>query len=186
MNLLSTWLEAGRLRPLDLALADFIRMQDPQATEPLMLATALVSAAEAEGHLCLDVSAMPEETQGMDWMGAGLEALLRSPAVFDARGQTQPEQGATPLVLGGSHARPLLYLRRYWLCERNIQTQINQRLSQTLPPLNPAHLLPRLEALFPEADSDQKAACALAASQPFAMITGGPGTGKTTLSLIHI
>ncbi|GAA0565222.1 exodeoxyribonuclease V subunit alpha [Halomonas salifodinae] len=47
---------------------------------------------------------------------------------------------------------------------------------------NTETLATALDALFPTSgDLDwQKAACALAARSPFAVITGGPGTGKTT------
>ncbi|MBF8221952.1 exodeoxyribonuclease V subunit alpha [Halomonas sp. 328] len=49
-------------------------------------------------------------------------------------------------------------------------------------PTNTATLSTALDALFPTSgDLDwQKAACSLAARSPFAVITGGPGTGKTT------
>ncbi|PWV75822.1 DNA helicase/exodeoxyribonuclease V alpha subunit [Halomonas sp. A11-A] len=49
-------------------------------------------------------------------------------------------------------------------------------------PADPTTLGQALSALFPASPQLdwQKAACALAARSPFAVITGGPGTGKTT------
>ncbi|TFH85073.1 exodeoxyribonuclease V subunit alpha [Billgrantia azerbaijanica] len=53
-------------------------------------------------------------------------------------------------------------------------------------PVDPTTLRPILDALFPPRDDHetqldwQKAACALADRSRFAVITGGPGTGKTT------
>ncbi len=90
-----------------------------------------------------------------------------------------------PLVLSGNH----LYLRRYWRHEQDITAAVEQRLAADTRP-DPGHLRPLLDALFPNtidrpqdtaAKPDwQKLACALAAASGFAVITGGPGTGKTT------
>ena len=106
------------------------------------------------------------------------------------------ERGNSPLVLAGSPTRPLLYLRRYWLYEQKIKASLSQRLSvpQTLPEAATQGLL---ATLFPSTQASvntglpstlpltlntdwQKVACLLAARSHFAIITGGPGTGKTT------
>ncbi len=103
--------------------------------------------------------------------------------------------GSTPLVLAGTAARPRLYLRRYWQHEQDIHSRIFARLDAPSPDgdgaesfeaPDAARLRPILDALFPErgdaphAIDWQKAACALAGRSRFAVITGGPGTGKTT------
>ncbi|GKW50342.1 exodeoxyribonuclease V subunit alpha [Halomonas sp. NCCP-2165] len=116
--------------------------------------------------------------------------------------------GSTPLVHAPGPRGPRLYLRRYWQYEQEIRQQIAARLTTddaTISPqaagprrsllqqaigaerrpedtTNTATLATALDALFPTSgDLDwQKAACALAARSPFAVITGGPGTGKTT------
>src|SRR5690606_12659890 len=87
-----------------------------------------------------------------------------------------------PLVL---HGEPL-YLRRYWNYERAVATAIGMRLDDTQTV--PVGLPQALQRLFPEPpviDGQrqidwQKLACALAARGSFSLITGGPGTGKTT------
>ncbi|MGJ7457797.1 exodeoxyribonuclease V subunit alpha [Halomonas sp. RA08-2] len=105
--------------------------------------------------------------------------------------------GNTPLVLDGTR----LYLRRYWHHERSIRHHIASRLDKETcrsaihcangadrRPAEATHtsdtttLAAALNALFPTSTTLdwQKAACALAARSPFAVITGGPGTGKTT------
>jgi hypothetical protein len=77
----------------------------------------------------------------------------------------------------------LLYLRRYWTYEQRIRAGIEARLSRplTLPEDATRTLLDRL---FAEENADtppwQRIACALAARRAFAIVTGGPGTGKTT------
>src|SRR5690606_38065582 len=87
-----------------------------------------------------------------------------------------------PLVLHGER----LYLRRYWNYERAVATAIGMRLDDTQTV--PVDLPQALQRLFPEPpviDDQrqidwQKLACALAARGSFSLITGGPGTGKTT------
>ncbi|MCI4184324.1 exodeoxyribonuclease V subunit alpha, partial [Dickeya dianthicola] len=92
-------------------------------------------------------------------------------------------EGSTPLVLVGAR----LYLRRYWRYEQDVRHAITQQLKQNhvlRAAIAPAALRQRLDALFPGdaagAANWQKLACALAAGSAFSIITGGPGTGKTT------
>ncbi|MGO2393282.1 MAG: exodeoxyribonuclease V subunit alpha [Halomonas sp.] len=104
--------------------------------------------------------------------------------------------GNTPLVVSHSDNTSKLYLRRYWQFEQTLHQEIANRLttkdgnSPCRSPIHwamgddshPAILSQALNILFePTATVDwQKNACALAARSPFAIITGGPGTGKTT------
>jgi len=80
-----------------------------------------------------------------------------------------------------------LYLRRFWRYEQRIADGIMQRLALPSaladPESGPAQTLTRaLGQLFQSSEpvDYQKLACALAARNRFAVITGGPGTGKTT------
>jgi len=91
--------------------------------------------------------------------------------------------GDTPLVLQGGR----LYLRRYWQYERNVRAAIDQRLQRRdalMAALPHDTLRTALQRLFPAPPSDapdwQRLACAMAAGSAFGVITGGPGTGKTT------
>ena len=109
--------------------------------------------------------------------------------------------GNTPLVVSHSGNTSKLYLRRYWQFEQTLHQEIANRLTMKdgdgpdSPCRSPIHwamgmgddshpgiLSQALNILFkPTNTLDwQKAACALAARSPFAIITGGPGTGKTT------
>ncbi|MBE0507048.1 MAG: exodeoxyribonuclease V subunit alpha [Marinospirillum sp.] len=206
------WVEIGALRPLDLALMRLIQEQCPEASDPVLLATALVSEANGRGHVCLDLKVLLEKPAQQlarddryqpadpgdktdepgqelarllhNWtLDSWTQALLTSEAVSDQRDQPQPCAGTTPLVLAGTAAQPLLYLRRYWLYERQIRAYLDQQLQspRTLPDKAINSLL---DALFPEPPPTsvdyQKQACALAARSSFSIITGGPGTGKTT------
>ncbi|SIR56102.1 DNA helicase/exodeoxyribonuclease V, alpha subunit [Aromatoleum tolulyticum] len=85
-----------------------------------------------------------------------------------------------PLVLVGTR----LYLRRYWQYECDVRAGIDARLAAPPAALDPAAFRQALDALFPpRADGGvdwQKLACALVARSAFGIVTGGPGTGKTT------
>lgn len=178
-------IERGWLRPLDVAFARFLRTQAPDASPTLPLLGALASRQQADGHLCLDLSAWESLADDGGWPSAwrtmladAAEAppsLLSSP-LMAAAGDASRE--ASPLVLDGSR----LYLRRYWNHEQRVALAIAQRLARTsaTSPLLPA----QLSRLFPaSSDQDldwQRVACALAARGAFTVVTGGPGTGKTT------
>ncbi|MDI5921343.1 exodeoxyribonuclease V subunit alpha [Halomonas sp. LR5S13] len=193
--LLDRWVARGWLRTLDRAFAAFLAREVPDASAPLLLAAALASHQLGRGHVCLDLErtlAEPDLALSLPPEGDSLEdppprpsQLLGELALADwQEALTHPlivghGPGNTPLVLDG----PRLYLRRYWQHERSIQQHIAARLESGA---NDAHntdtLAQALTALFPSSDTLdwQKAACALAARSPFAVITGGPGTGKTT------
>ncbi|MDQ2488021.1 exodeoxyribonuclease V subunit alpha [Pseudomonas putida] len=197
---LDAWVGRGWLRALDRSFATFMLEQDPEAQASVLLAAAMTSHQLGRGHACLDLAATlnapdfvlslpPEGEKGnqlpSQWL-QGLDvaqwrrALALSPLVEDRDGDLPtPER---PLVLTGQR----LYLRRYWNYERSIAQALSARLS--VAAVTPDKLASRLDALFPEAFeidgvrcSDwQKIACALAARGNFSVITGGPGTGKTT------
>lgn len=97
--------------------------------------------------------------------------------------------GSTPLVRQGTR----LYLRRYWQHEQDVRAAIAQRagaLTEAARPGAEAVLRDAIQVVFtpprgspppPVVQPDwQRLACALAARQGFAIVTGGPGTGKTT------
>jgi exodeoxyribonuclease V alpha subunit len=201
--LLERWVERGWLRALDKAFVGFLSELDPAADSLVLLAAALTSHQLGHGHVCLDLyetlkepdfalSLPPEgDAQGGPMLlpsqllagldgAAWCQALLGSALV--ARGEDHSESAIRkPLVLSDRR----LYLRRYWTYERRIDSALRLRLAQQ--EATPDDLAQRLTALFgpanpaPDALIDwQKLACAVATRGAFSIITGGPGTGKTT------
>ena len=171
------------LRDLDVAIARFLKQQCPQASYPVLLLAAFTSNQQASGHLCLDLknqelatqlwgTSPPPELVSLlpgkpdDWLHDLQHSLLVS------------QNGSTPLVLDGSR----LYLRRNWAREVSVAEAIDQRLA-TVSPLPAERLRAALGRLFPNAGDQtdwQQVACALASRSGIGIITGGPGTGKTT------
>lgn len=200
LHQLDYWVSRGWLRALDRSFATFLLEQDLHAHASVLLAAALTSHQLGRGHSCLDLAATLQapdfvlsfasegeagSTLPSQWL-LGLDitqwrqALALSPLVEDR--DSPPRFPERPLVLSGTR----LYLRRYWNYERSIAQALSDRLS--VAAVTPEDLSRRLNALFPEAFeingercSDwQKIACALASRGNFSVITGGPGTGKTT------
>ena len=199
--LLARWVERGWLREVDLALVHFFVNEVSGASPSLLLASALVSHQLGRGHVCLDLEntlndpymalSLPpdqEEVPGQEEVPQPRD-LLTGWSAADWIGELDcPElvgngESRTPLVLVGHR----LYLRRYWRYERQVEAQIERRIQSSpaiADKLCMAEFKATLNDLFPPSGVGktdwQKVACALAARSAFSIITGGPGTGKTT------
>ncbi len=185
LALLDKAVERGLLRPLDLAFAQFLAGQDGSAEAAVPLLGALVSRQQADGHLCLDLADIDRLAEADGWPAswramathtASIKTALATSPLVGIAGAT--ERTHAPLVLDGDR----LYLRRYWNHEQRVAQAIARRLA--LPWSELPQLPTQLAKLFPAAVSNtpdwQRVACALAARSAFTVITGGPGTGKTT------
>ena len=202
LELLRQWADAGLLRRLDAALAAFVQGHDPQAGPCVLVATAVVAQMEGRGHSCLPLAElvaapaavlgwMPPDSEALQALWGQLPAAL--PAWLEAlqacRLVRRPGHGADqgqPLVLAGVEGpSPLLYLRRYWDHERMVAGHIRQRSQATGDGggVDVPAARQWLDRFFPAAGGAdcnwQKVACALALRGRLAVITGGPGTGKT-------
>jgi exodeoxyribonuclease V alpha subunit len=165
------------LQALDLAFAQFCQQQQPSALLQHRWLAALTSYQWGRGHACLEMSEWSTQAAGvLNWTPEQchyLPADLLSAA--DSLPWAQGEQ--SPLVWVGKR----LYLRRAWQAEQTICTNLSARLQHAVTP--PADLQAQLDDLFgpPGATPDmQRQACAHAAQHAVTLITGGPGTGKTT------
>jgi exodeoxyribonuclease V alpha subunit len=199
--LLETWVQHDWLRPLDLALTRFLWEEAGDAAPELLLAAALTSHQLGRGHACLDLKAtladpymalsLPPDRFGDEEAGAIQlpSDMLAGLSLDDWAGKLQHEDlvgtgpGKTPLMFDGQR----LYLRRYWQYERSVESAIGHRLGlsekirETLPEAELQRYLAELFATDETNETDwQKVACGLAAGGAFSIITGGPGTGKTT------
>lgn len=175
--------DQGRLRPLDAAFARFLAEQEGNGNPVPPMLGALVSQQSGEGHLCLELDALGALIDQLDlpasWRGPLLDTHALTQQLNTSTVVASNERiSATPLVLDNGR----LYLRRYWDHERQVASAIQQRLLSPVTP--PPGLKQELLRLFPDDGSDAvqwpRVACALAARSAFTIITGGPGTGKTT------
>jgi exodeoxyribonuclease V alpha subunit len=190
------WVEAGWLSQLNRAFARFLRELEPNAGDGVLWAGALVSHQLDRGEVYLDLEGLTQQPgltlaipSDEDWTFrfepaqaelSALEAFGLEQWQSDLQNSKLVSTGEdnTPLVLDGSR----LYLRRYWQYQQTLDRCIQDRLAPVRAGL-PETLLERIDALFPGSSEQpdwQKIACVLALRSRFAIITGGPGTGKTT------
>ena len=187
---LQLWVTAGWIRPLDHAFASLLFEQSDHISPTVLLAAALTSYQLSHGHVCLDLAQtlqQPETTlslnhsyQQQHWHPKLLLAQINlvdwQASIIESNLVSNGEQQA-PLVW--QHGK--LYLWRYWYYEKLLTEHIKQRLATPLE--LPDNLPDRLNTLFKdnaETPDWQKIACAIATRSAFTIITGGPGTGKTT------
>jgi len=142
----------------------------------------LLLEAQKKGDVCLDLKALSQKPWGQF---SGLtpdvhtwcEQLLQTPCVAK-KGED------APMILDGHD----LYLYRFWHDEKQVCDAIEKRLKDAVE-LDEAALEAGLERLFQTQSDDvvdwQKVAAAVAVLHRFAVISGGPGTGKTT-SLVKV
>lgn len=178
MNALKVLREAG-FSELAYQFAAYISRQQ-QTEDPLVTLTAgLLSETISEGHVCLNLndfqSLNPLVQQVLPDISLWLQSLKQTEVVG------QPGE-FKPLILT---ADGLLYLYRYWQSEQQVAQAIKQRL-------NDSDMLPAADTLttfmtdwqnsLPDTDW-QKVAVLSALRRQLCVISGGPGTGKTTVVL---
>lgn len=176
------WALNTPLTGLDKSLANFFQSKQASTDTRHLWLAALTSHQWGRGHACLDLNVLA--TQAGTLLGWTEEQAAQLPTDLMQAAATLPwVQGeASPLVLVQRRQHMRLYLRRAWSAEQTIRQHIQARLAQ--PCDAPADLQIHLDALFPNAvarASDmQRYACEVAAHHRITLITGGPGTGKTT------
>lgn len=194
--------EAGELRRLSGAFARFVASLGP-APGPLLLASLVLSELEGRGHSCLLLSDLAEDAAALlglpaeEWteLAAAIKPLPKNVKGWMAQlaGCEQVWQAGTfdygqPLVLDGDADDARLYLRRYWRDETTVATSVRERARERRE-VDAGAVRGWLDLLFasqrasgtPDAARPdwQKLACAIALRGRMAIITGGPGTGKT-------
>ncbi|WP_166083602.1 exodeoxyribonuclease V subunit alpha [Nocardioides sp. HDW12B] len=159
---------SGVLEAADVHVAQRLGRLGQEADESVLLAVALTVRAVRSGSVCLDLGTAPDIAPGAAWPEATswAEAVARSPLV--ASDVVRVDDG-------------LVYLDRYWGEEQQVVADLAARSAAPPPPPADAVLADALAAYFPDdAYADQRAAAAKAATHGTSVITGGPGTGKTS------
>ena len=172
--------QRGVLSAVDVQLAQVLRRISGEASAEVMLAAALASRAVQRGHVCADLRRMvqtpllddddvPVTDIGLPKLGPWLTALSASKLV--SHGDKEP----TPLIIDDAGR---VYLQRYFDYQGRLVEALLRRSSQKAH-VDEAQLAEGLSRLF-SGDDDQRRAAEVSLKRRLTVISGGPGTGKTT------
>jgi exodeoxyribonuclease V alpha subunit len=180
----ATLLDEGVLRPIDYHFAKWLS-KTSEANDRQQLLAALVSRLLGDGHICVRVDRIESSIE--EWPQT-LRALARSLLPLSSESATAMLDGVvigegrnlTPIVLSEDR----FYLYQYFQYERQVAFQLSERaqLDTSLKPLHIDLLKRTADQLF-NADEHpdwQKVAASNAVMNRLSVISGGPGTGKTT------
>ncbi len=165
VGILRTFGEAGVFEAADIHVAQRLTALAGETDDRVELAIALVVRALRGGSVCVDLRTVQAQVDIADlpWPDAdGWMATVRASRLLEA---------PPVLRLFGD----LLYLDRYWLEEEQVCSDL---LALSVP--GAVGDVPALQRLFPAGYAEQRAAAEIALSQAVTVLTGGPGTGKTT------
>ena len=126
-----------------------------------------LSFEQSQGHSCIQINAEAQAlilASGMALMGTNRHDMTTT----------------RPLVI----EQDRLYLHRYWYYEKRLAQQLTKMTQDTIShelktTVDPSALLDKYFGITTSIDW-QRSAAIMAVNQAFCMITGGPGTGKTT------
>lgn len=195
-----TLLDSRLLRDLDVQLAQLLARWD--ADDSIQLAVAMTSQELGRGHVCFDLTTWPERLEqwhsqlvdrplidkqladnSFEWstttVAALMEKLQHSPLVrLVSDPSVVEEQAGQPLTLFAGR----LYLSRYFRFEQQVACWLQQASLPIATSADIPELAQQLRQLFtPQSEIDwQAVAVATACDGRFTLISGGPGTGKTT------
>ncbi|MEK7990467.1 MAG: exodeoxyribonuclease V subunit alpha [Thiotrichaceae bacterium] len=175
--------QQGIFSSLDVHLALYLQKLANVENDDFLLAATLTSYFTTQGHICINLSELASSTFPLE-NDTNIEPI-QCPD-FDSWQQALDNH---PMIGQAHEFKPLilddnfLYLYRYWQYEQQLGQNILQRVAQVNSETNETELNSRLEQLYPTQDNDidwQKIAAKTAVLKNFCIISGGPGTGKTT------
>ena len=176
--------ELKLISDLDYQFARFLAQQAPDVDESVLLAAALLSNQTSQGNVCIVLSSFADAAL----FGTDKHPEVE-PLIAPKRGIWRKAlQSAAEVASPGNHGLMVLdtadrlYLDKYWHFEAQLAVALGHR-SQGVLSIDQPLLQAGLQRLFPRNNSEvdwQQLAAAIAVLKPFAVISGGPGTGKTT------
>ena len=172
-GLLREFNEAGVVEAADVHVARRVSELAGETDETVALAVALAVRAVRGGSVCVDLTSVAEDSGLPDLPWPGTDTWLAALAASPLTG--------TPTVLRLIDDR-LLYLDRYWREEGQVCADLLGRPAPApLTADEESALEVALDRVFAAAGYDeQRAAARIALAQGTTVLTGGPGTGKTT------
>jgi exodeoxyribonuclease V alpha subunit len=165
-GLLQTFNQAAVLDVSDVRVAERICALGKETDERLALAVALLVRGLRSGSVCIELATIAA-TIGVE------EVPWPDPLEWQAAVRASALLGEPPVL--HLYDGRLLYLDRYWREEKQVcEDLLALRVSK------PTVDVPASERLFPAGFEEQREAAEIALAQAVTVLTGGPGTGKTT------
>jgi exodeoxyribonuclease V alpha subunit len=188
MNWLTRLQTQKVIRPIDVHFGRFIVEQEGKADESLLLLVVLISVELGKKNACLDLNQLDTNNplglsfNHVDVTLPDINLALNQLSDYHCISQVQNDTllPDTPLILHNNR----LYLQRYWCYEASLALTLKQKQAYEVE-LDMEYAASLFADLFPHQVANgevdwQKVACATALVKNFSVITGGPGTGKTT------
>ena len=154
-----------------------------------------LNQATDEGHVYLPEQELAEKAAGLlelalEAVSPAIKRLQESQAVYldnvpglpkGKNGATGPSKANETRQIGeegSAYGLPAVYLAQLYYGERGVAERLKALASAF--PTRMSDLPPAFTRLDPQLSTEQQAAIRLSLSQPLSVLTGGPGTGKTT------
>ncbi|MGA8257501.1 MAG: exodeoxyribonuclease V subunit alpha [Nocardioides sp.] len=159
---------AGVLEAADVHVAERVGDLGGESDSTALLALALAVRAVRSGSVCIDLTTIAALAPEQIWPG---------PDVWVAAVAASPLVAAGVLRLEGT----LVYLDRYHRLETQVCDDLLTRVATAQRPVDTTALAAALERVRgAHLSAEQEAAVVAAAGRSTTVLTGGPGTGKTT------
>lgn len=183
MDDLLTIREQGIIRDIDLEICRFLEQQHSDISEEVLLAACLVSYHYRQGNVCLLLEdyasqlVFGEVSEVNNIRAPDLDQWYQKLAESTAVGS---EGGFKPLILD---ANKRLYLHKLWHYENILAEQLLKRSSKQSEEIDFTLLRDGLDRLFSPSSERvdwQQVGAVNAVVNKLSIISGGPGTGKTS------
>ncbi len=174
--------------PLDRQLANMLLREVGSNSVPLWLSVALLTWVARQGDVCIDLAQWANQplaavlSKASRDLETTIGADLRLPnlvdwqQLLDDSGLVGRASSEHPLTLKGSR----LYLARYHQHEAALAARVVERLVAVKQLVSADELRRLVEHWFSRTGGQSKQAAVIAVTRRLCLITGGPGTGKTS------
>ena len=192
--------DAGYLADIDRHFA--LLLKKLGASTSVALTAAVASARHRVGHTCLPLTGCAGQPVARiaDWLSSAASsddeanspvADIQLPSLAKLRSELTAsgvvETSILPIETNGGERRPLvldgdrLYLHRVFEAERRVAARLKSSAGSASHK-EPATLENTIARLFPDAGEEFGSAARAATGGKVCIVTGGPGTGKTTMA----
>jgi exodeoxyribonuclease V alpha subunit len=172
--------ETGLFASIDLHLASFISHLEGKDDPVLALSVGILSRHTGQGNICLELGRIDESlVRALNGKGIAVPDRATWQEALAASSVVGSPGADRPLILDGSR----LYMKRYFEYEKDLASDLVRFASGRISGIDADLLSQGLNRYFPDTENGgfwQKVAGFAAVTRRLCVISGGPGTGKTT------